>query len=132
MSPELRVEHIALNVPDPTAMAAWYCEHLEMKVARQGDPTIGMQFLADATGRVAFEIYHNPIQAVPEYATLGPLTLHVAFATPDVEATRKRLLAAGATPIGEIDSTPSGDRLAMLRDPWGLALQLCQRAVPMD
>ena len=131
MSAELRVEHIALNVADSLAMAAWYCEHLDMKVARKGDPKLGMQFLADATGRVIFELYSNPAEPVPPYAAMSPLTLHLAFATPDTAAAREKLIAAGATPVGEIDRTPAGDQLCMLRDPWGLVVQLCQREVAM-
>ncbi len=38
---------------------------------------------------------------------------------------------AGATSVGEIVETPTGDRFAMLRDPWGLALQLASRAQPL-
>jgi hypothetical protein len=30
-----------------------------------------------------------------------------------------------------VNVTPAGDHMAMLRDPWGLALQLCQRAESM-
>ena len=131
MSAKLQVEHIALNVEDPEAMSAWYCEHLDMKVARRGDAAIGMQFLADSTGRVMFEIYSNPAEPTPSYAKMGPLTLHLAFATEDSAASREGLIAAGATPLGEIDTTPTGDRLCMLRDPWGLVVQLCQRETPM-
>ena len=54
----------------------------------------------------------------------------VAFAAADVEATRARLIEAGAMPVGEVVVTPAGDRFAMLRDPWGVSLQLCQRAKP--
>ena len=28
----MKLEHIAINVPDPVAMAAWYVEHMDMKV----------------------------------------------------------------------------------------------------
>ena len=44
---------------------------------------------------------------------------------------RDRLIAVGATPVGEITENAAGDRFAMLRDPWGLALQLAQRARPL-
>ena len=30
----MRLEHIAFNVEDPAGLAAWYCEHLGMRVAR--------------------------------------------------------------------------------------------------
>ncbi|MEZ4702532.1 MAG: hypothetical protein R2834_19520 [Rhodothermales bacterium] len=37
------------------------------------------------------------------------------------------LIAAPAS----AQTTPAGDALAMLRDPWGMAIQLCSRAEPM-
>jgi len=43
----------------------------------------------------------------------------------------RSLLQAGATTEGEVTTTPFGDDLAMLRDPWGFAVQLVKRAVPM-
>jgi len=70
--PVLRLEHVALNVADPRAMADWYVAHLGMRVVRQ---------------------------------VKGP-------ALSD-------------------DRLPDGSRLLMLRDPWGLALQLCARATPL-
>ena len=57
--------------------------------------------------------------------------LHVAFATKEIRETRDRLVAAGATPVGEITENAAGDRFAMLRDPWGLALQLAERVRPL-
>ncbi len=41
------------------------------------------------------------------------------------------LADAGATADGDIAVTPAGDRLAMLRDPWGFCAQLVERADPM-
>jgi len=55
----------------------------------------------------------------------------VAFMVEDVDATVGRLIAAGATPAGEVEVTPGGDKIAMLRDPWGLAIQFVNRADPM-
>ncbi len=68
---------------------------------------------------------------VPDYAAMNPLVLHLAFATQDAQATMEKLVAAGASALGDVRVTPAGDHMAMLRDPWGLALQLCQRAEPM-
>ena len=44
---------------------------------------------------------------------------------------RAHLTAAGATPVGRIVVAPSGDKIAMLRDPWGIAIQFVKRADPM-
>jgi glyoxylase I family protein len=126
-----RLEHVALNVADPVKMAEWYVDNLGMKVLREGPAPINARFLADSGGNMMLELYHNPPDAVPNYAAMDPLLLHVAFMVDDVDAVRQKLMAAGATPAGEVTTTPAGDKLAMLRDPWGLAIQFLRRADPM-
>jgi catechol 2,3-dioxygenase-like lactoylglutathione lyase family enzyme len=126
-----RLEHVALNVSDPVKMAQWYVEHLDMRILREGPPPVNARFLADNAGNMMLEIYTNPPDAVPEYASMNPLVLHVAFMVDDVEATRARLMATGAMPVGEVEVTSGGDTIAMLRDPWGLPIQFVKRADPM-
>ena len=62
---------------------------------------------------------------------MNPLTLHIAFTVDDVDATRHRLIQAGAAPEGQITTTPLGDTLAMLRTPQGIPIQLAKRAKTM-
>jgi catechol 2,3-dioxygenase-like lactoylglutathione lyase family enzyme len=127
----VRLEHVALNVADPAKMAQWYVENLGMKVMREGPPPVNMRFLADSGGNMMLELYNNPPEAVPDYAAMDPLLLHVAFMVDDVDAVRDKLIAAGATAVAEVTVTAAGDKLAMLRDPWGLAIQFVRRAEPM-
>ena len=126
----MKLEHVALLVADPVAVAEWYEAHLGMRVVRTGDAPGHARFLADDAGASVLEIYAGT-PPLPAYASMDPLVLHVAFAADDVGATRARLIAAGATPVGEVVVTPAGDGFAMLRDPWGLALQLARRARPL-
>ena len=128
--PVLNAEHFACNVSDPVAMAAWYVEHLGMRVVRSVSSSPYMHFLADAAGRLVIEIYNNPADAVPDYAAMHPLRFHLAFVADDPDAARAALVAAGATPVDE-QTLADGSRLLMLRDPWGLPLQLCKRATPL-
>jgi catechol 2,3-dioxygenase-like lactoylglutathione lyase family enzyme len=127
----MRIEHIAFNVNDPVAMAEWYCGNLGMTVIRQGPPPANARYVADSARNTVLELYTNPPDAVPDYASMDPMVLHVAFCADDVAATRERLMAAGATPVGEVTESENGDVLAMLRDPWGLAIQLARRAEAM-
>lgn len=127
----MRIEHLALNVAEPVEMAQWYVDHLGMTIVREGRPPVSVRFLADSGGNVMLEIYCNPPDVVPDYASMDPLLLHIAFTVENVDAMRGTLIAAGATAVGEIEVTAAGDRLAMLRDPWGLAIQLARRADPM-
>jgi glyoxylase I family protein len=127
----VRLEHIGLNVADPIKAAQWYVDNLGMKVLREGPAPAHTRFLSDAGGNMMLEIYHNPPEAVPNYAAMDPLLLHVAFMVDDVDAIRRKLLAAGATAVGEVTTIPTGDQSPMLRAPWGLALQFVHRANPM-
>ena len=88
------------------------------------------RFLADDALASVLEIYASPLP-VPDYRAMDPALLHVAFASADVAADRERLISAGATPVAEVVRTDAGDTFAMLRDPWGLALQLACRARPL-
>ena len=131
MADELKFEHFAINVDDPVAKAAWYCENLNMEIVRRGEGPVFVHFLADATGRVVLELYNNPPELVPNYAAQDPQVLHIAFASLDMKQTIGRLTKAGATLVGGPGVTPAGDQLAMLRDPWGFSIQLTERAESM-
>ena len=124
-------EHFALNVPDPRAMAAWYVQHMGFHVARSRAEAPFTHFLADDTGRVTVEIYHNPAAPVPDYTAAHPLCFHFAVVSADARADSARLLAAGAKLFLE-EPQPDGSLLIMLRDPWGVPLQLCQRSTPFQ
>jgi catechol 2,3-dioxygenase-like lactoylglutathione lyase family enzyme len=126
----MKIEHFALNVADPVAVAAWYTKHLGLKVVRAAKDAARTHFLADSSGTVMLEIYNNPPDQVPPYAKMDPLLLHIAFVSKDPEADKTALLAAGATLVVD-QRLDDGSHLVMLRDPWGLAIQLCKRAVPM-
>lgn len=126
----MKLEHVALQVADPVAVARWYEEQLGMRVVRTGDAPGHARFLADDAGASVLELYAGTLP-VPQYGEMDPALLHVAFAAEDVPAARARLIAAGAVAVGDVVVTPAGDQFAMLRDPWGLALQLARRARPL-
>jgi hypothetical protein len=76
------------------------------------------------------EFYCKPVAPVPDYAAMHPNVPHLAFTAGEIEADRTRLVAAGATPLGGVAISRSGDRRVFLHDPWGVALQLVQRGKP--
>jgi glyoxylase I family protein len=125
------IEHVALNVPDPVALADWYARHLGMTVVRAVSGPPFTRFLADDAGRTVLEVYGHTAAPVPDYPAQHPLVLHVAFTSNDVAADRERLVAAGAAPDGEISRTPGGDEMTFVRDPWGVVIQLVRRAAPL-
>lgn len=125
----MRFEHFALNMADARAAAAWYVAHLGLKVIRARPDAPYTQFLADDTGRVFLEIYSNPVDPLPDYNTQHPLRVHFAFSVADARKEQGRLQLAGACLVVE-EEFPDGTRLIMMRDPWGIPVQLCQRAEP--
>ena len=128
----MKIEHFAMNVKDPVAMAEWYTRNLAMRVVRTGGPPNNMTFLADESNHVMIEIYCNTSAPIPDYFTMDPLVEHLAFvATGDIKATIAALLAAGATLYSDVSVTAAGDELAMIRDPWGFAIQLARRQKQM-
>lgn len=125
----MKIEHVGYMVEDPIRVAEWYCAHLGFRVARGMQVSPFTHFLVDSAGQSMLEIYNNPAAQVPDYAALDPLVLHVAMDVGEegIETVRDRLLAAGASLYSDLTLTPAGDQLIMLRDPWGLALQLARR-----
>ena len=127
----IRLEHVALNVQDPVAMAKWYCENVGTKVVREGPAPANARFLSDADGNMMLELYHNPPDAVPDYKSMDPLVLHIAFMVDDVQTLSRKLVAAGASVHQDVYKTDTGDQIVMLRDPWGVPIQFLTRAKPM-
>ena len=122
-------EHFALNVPDARAMSRWYVEHLGFAIVRSREDAPHTHFLSDGAGRVVIELYTNPAATITDFAAAHPLSFHFAVATHAARDERARLEEAGATFFVE-DALTDGSVLIMMRDPWGVPLQLCQRVNP--
>ena len=128
----MKIEHMAWQVLDPHAVAAWYVEHLGFTIKRSAREPVPVVFMADGSGQVMIEVYCNPKAPVFDYAKLDPLQLHLAFVSDDIPGDTHRLLSAGCELVQEIgDGSPDADHITMLRDPFGFAIQFCRRAEPM-
>jgi glyoxylase I family protein len=121
----MRIEHIALNVPEPGAMARWYADTLDMTIVESNDEPPFGQFVAD-DGGCMIELYRNDAFCIPDYANQPPAIVHLAFVSADPLADAARLITAGATQIND-ETAADGSHILTLRDPWGLAIQLCRR-----
>ncbi len=126
----MKIEHVAFNVEFPLEMTAWYVEHLKMRVLRAQKEAPFTHFLCDESQSSVIEIYHNKTDPIPDYAALHPLRFHLAFVSTDPGADRDYLLRAGASVVEELH-LEDGSHLIMMRDPWGLAIQLCKRGKPL-
>jgi len=125
----MNLEHVAINVPEPAAMSKWYAENLGMRIVMESNESPYMHFISDDAGSM-LELYNNPAAPMPDYPNMNAFNFHIAFASDNIEADRDRLVAAGAT-AGEITSTPRGDKLLFLRDPWQIPFQFVQRSAPL-
>ncbi len=126
----MKLEHVAINVPDAQSFVKWFADNLGMRVVLSSDTSPFMHFIADEAGSM-LEIYSNPAAPMPDYANIHPTNLHLAFSSSDIEADRARLLAAGAEAFGEISTTSAGDKLAFFRGPQSVPFQLVQRKKPL-
>ncbi len=126
----MKIEHFAFNVKDPVAIADWYVENLGLEIVRKMDQAPYTHFIGDKSGQVMIEIYNNPVDKVPDYENMDPLLLHLAFVSENPQKDKERLEGAGAVFVEEVNPD-AGSSLIMMRDPWGLAIQLCKRSKPM-
>ncbi len=119
----MKLEHVAFDVPEPEKLIAWWCEHLGF---RRSAPKSA--FIIDDSGIMGLEFYRTPdTPAAPDYARAHAMTMHVAFVSENVRADADRLVAAGAT-LETLNLDSADFHLAILRDPWGIPIQLCKRA----
>ena len=117
----MKLEHVAIDVPDAEASKAWWCKNLGMRVSTNPG------FIMDDSGEAGLEIYRTgETPAAPDYKAMNSMTLHVAFESDDVKADVDRLVAAGAT-LEQLKMENPAFHMAILRDPWGVAIQLCRR-----
>lgn len=126
----MKIEHIALNVEEPVLMARWYVEHLGLTVKRRMVDSPFAHFLAGDDDRVMLEIYGNKNATVPDYRNADPAIFHIAFWSDNVETDCRRLQSAGAQVVADAHQI-NDDTFAMLRDPWGIPLQLVKRGTKM-
>jgi catechol 2,3-dioxygenase-like lactoylglutathione lyase family enzyme len=117
----MKIEHVAIDVPDPEAFKTWWCENLGFRLSSNPG------FIMDDTGVTGLEVYRTgETPAAPDYAAMNSMTFHVAFVSDDVKADVDRLVAAGAK-LEQLKLDSPAFHMAILRDPWGVAIQLCRR-----
>jgi catechol 2,3-dioxygenase-like lactoylglutathione lyase family enzyme len=127
----MKFEHCAINVKDSIAVSDWYCEHCGLTAVIALNHMPFTRFLADETGHLFLEVYANPEAPVPDYSQMHHLQYHLAFSVSDAGIAKDRLLTAGCSYVEERNPAEN-IRLIMLRDPFGMPLQLCQRATKMS
>ncbi len=126
----MRFLHSMVRVRDLDAALRFFCDLLGLVELRRTDHPEGrftLVFLSTgAAGDSAqIELTHNWDQAEPysEGRSFG----HLAFAVPDIYATCARLAAGGV----EINRPPRDGRMAFVRSPDGISVELLQDGPPL-
>lgn len=124
----IRFDHIHLRSPDPEATARWFAEMLDAEVLRSaphGQPRIDLKL-------GGLDIFIAPVP--PGDATVGapPRTPyqgldHFGFAVPDLDAAVAALKAKGVEFTLEPKQMRPDLRIAFLRGPQGISIELLQR-----
>jgi catechol 2,3-dioxygenase-like lactoylglutathione lyase family enzyme len=128
----MKIEHFGMVVPAPHTMAQWYVDNLGFSIERQaGDNSAGLAFIADSSRQVMVELFARKDLTPLDYASLPPAMVHIAVSSDDPDADIARLQQAGATLVEDNKNSGAADRLAFLRDPWGVVIQLVKRSKPM-
>lgn len=123
----MNIEHIALNIKNPQQMAAWYRDNLGFKILQSMDISPFAHFILDASGHIMLEIFKLPNKKIPNYKSLDPAIFHIGFSVDNIEKTLNHLTKRGATVVEKLITNSAGNKVAMLKDPWGLSIQLIKR-----
>ncbi len=131
--PAYRYDHVHLRSPDPEATARFFETMFDAEVTRgvyppgtlyPGQLRITMQ-LGGQRVLIAPTHPHDPTRAAPAFPYYG--LEHIGLAVDDVDAACAELRAKGADiAIGPLTRNP-GSRLAFVRGPEGIMVELVQR-----
>ena len=120
--------HTMVRVSDLDASLAFYCEHLGLEELRRHDSEAGrytLVFLAAPGDRDAqVELTYN---WDPEAYTGGRNFGHLAYRVEDIYGLCQRLMDAGVT----INRPPRDGRMAFVRSPDGISIELLQAGEPL-
>ena len=121
--------HTMVRVSDLEASLAFYCEHLGLKELRRHESEQGrftLVFLgADENSEAQIELTYN---WDPESYSGGRNFGHLAYAVDDIYGLCQKLMDKGVT----INRPPRDGRMAFVRSPDGISIELLQRGDALD
>lgn len=139
-----RIEHVGVVVDDLPAAIAFFVElglELEGETSVEGtwvdriialdgvQADIAMLRTPDGMSRLELSKFHAPAAgATPEHEPANARGIrHVSFGIDDIEATLARLRPHGTELVGEVVQYEDSYRLAYLRGPAGMIVELAQK-----
>jgi glyoxylase I family protein len=120
------VEHMGICVGHPFEMADWYVRNFDFEILKKsGTKDDGVVFIGDGKGNTVLELYNAPGTGKINFSSLTPLQFHIAIEVESPYEKSLELEKAGA----KIEGKPVSDNdwKYMVRDPWGLTLQILNR-----
>jgi len=130
----MRFLHAMVRVKDLTAALEFYCDKLGLEEVRRYDNEAGrftLVFLRAAGDRAASDAARAPEVELtynwdPEDYGGGRNFGHLAYEVEDIYAACERLLQGGVT----INRPPRDGRMAFVRSPDGVSIELLQKGGP--
>ena len=125
-----RINHIHLKAPDPKSTADWYVKAFNFKIVSDETRSFGDRFVRclSEDGGMAVNI-----SGARSGETLGPGDAmphegleHFGLDTDDIEAEIARLESLGATKLEGPISNPNGGKIAFIKAPNNVRLELIQ------
>lgn len=124
----MRIEHIGFLVSEPISIGNWYKEYLNLKIIKSfGNNEEGAVFLKDAKTGTILEFGKFKETLNFNYNELKPLQIHIAIECQDPLELAKKLESAGAMIIGESPKAEVKNERILVKDPWGITIQLINR-----
>lgn len=126
--PTFTWEHIHLRSPNPEATAAWYADKLEAEIIRTLQPGGTTRIDLNLGGQVVFIAPANPSLTThppPETPYYG--LEHIGLTVKNIDATTAALKAKGVTFTMDPNTVRPGVRIAFLRGPENVLIELIQR-----
>ena len=136
MIEQLHFDHVGLSVADLERSHRFYAagfwfDHVEDEFVMPQREIRGRVLVNGAGARIELFERRGSVpfrRGSPTEDTLQQGWFQVAFATPDVQATFERVVAAGARPLMQPRLAPDGRaRVAFVADPDGNLVELLQR-----
>ena len=123
----MKLEHFAINVPEPAAIAQWFADHLGMRIVMAQDVSPYMHFVADDDGSM-IELYNNPSAADAGLRRNEPLQLsHCLLVYQHRRGQRKADRSRGNSHRRDHLQRYRRKVPAFFRNPWQIPVQFVQR-----
>jgi lactoylglutathione lyase len=126
-----RINHIHLKAPDPRKTAEWYTKAFNFKIVNDETRVFGDRFIRCTSEDGALAVN---ISGARTNETLGPGDAsahhgleHFGFDSENLEADIKRLEGLGARLLEGPIQNPNGPRIAFLRAPDDVRVELVER-----